>query len=172
MAISLYTASLPAFDRALRNLRHILEKGAAHAREQGADPDALLGLRLVDDMLPLSRQVQIACDMVKNGAARLAGDEPQAIPDDETTIDQLITRIERTRAILAGYTAALIDGQEARDIVLRMRSGEMRFDGQSYLLTFVLPNLYFHVTTTYALLRREGVPLGKTDFIAGPDASG
>lgn len=170
MTISLYQASVPVFDRALRNLRHVLEKGAAHARERGIDPDSLLQLRLIDDMLPLSRQVQIACDMAKNGASRLAGQEPVAIADDEATIAQLVARIERTREIVAGFDAAQIDGQEAREIVLAMRTGELRFNGLDYLRTFVLPNLYFHATMTYALLRREGVPLGKTDFIAGGDA--
>ncbi|WP_133478620.1 DUF1993 domain-containing protein [Cognatilysobacter segetis] len=170
MTISLYQASVPAFERALRNLRHILDKGATHARERGVDPDTLLGLRLIDDMLPLSRQVQIACDMAKNGAARLAGMEPPAIADEEASLDQLHERIERTLAIVRGIDPSAIDGAEGREVVLKMRSGEMRFNGQDYLTTFVLPNLYFHVTMTYALLRREGVPLGKLDFIAGPDA--
>jgi hypothetical protein len=170
MAISLYQASVPACMRALRNLRHILDKGAAHARERGVDADALLPLRLVDDMLPLSRQVQIACDMAKNGAARLAGMEPPVMADEETTLDQLRERIGRVLEFLDGLDAASIDGAEGREIVLNMRSGEMRFNGQDYLTTFVLPNLYFHVTTAYALLRREGAPLGKIDYIAGPDA--
>jgi hypothetical protein len=170
MTISLYQASVPAFERALRNLRHILDKGAAHAEGRGIAPDTLLDLRLVDDMLPFSRQVQIACDMAKNGAARLAGMEPPVMPDEETTVDQLRARIDRVLAFLRGIDAASIDGAESREIVLNMRTGEMRFNGQDYLTTFVLPNLYFHVTMTYALLRREGAPLGKIDFIAGPDA--
>jgi hypothetical protein len=170
MAISLYQASVPACLRALRNLRHILDKGAAHAREQGIDPDSLLQLRLVDDMLPFSRQVQIACDMAKNGAARLAGMEPPVMPDEEATVEQLRERIQRVLGFLSGLDAASIDGAEGREIVLNMRTGEMRFNGQEYLTTFVLPNLYFHVTMAYALLRREGAQLGKIDFIAGPDA--
>jgi hypothetical protein len=170
MTISLYQASVPAFERALRNLRHILDKGAAHAEGRGIAPDTLLDLHLVDDMLPFSRQVQIACDMAKNGAARLAGMEPPVMPDEETTVDQLRARIDRVLAFLRGIDAVSIDGAEAREIVLNMRTGEMRFNGQDYLTTFVLPNLYFHVTMTYALLRREGAPLGKIDFIAGPDA--
>ena len=170
MTISLSQASIPVFVRALRNLRHILEKGAAHARERGVDADSLLQLRIVDDMLPLSRQVQIACDMAKNGAARLAGQDPVPLADEETTLEQLYARIEKTIELIEGVDASKIDGSEGREIVLKMRSGEMRFNGQDYLLQFVLPNLYFHVTTTYALLRREGAPLGKTDFIAGPNA--
>lgn len=170
MTISLYQASVPAFERALLNLRHILEKGATHARERGVAPDTLLDLRLVDDMLPLSRQVQIACDMAKNGASRLAGDEPPAIADEETTLEQLYTRIDRTLEIVRGIGPERIDGSEGRAIELKMRNGEMHFSGQDYLTTFVLPNLYFHTTATYALLRREGVPLGKMDFIAGKDA--
>ena len=170
MTISLYQASIPAFERALRNLRHILDEGAAHAVERGIDPDSLLALRLVDDMLPFSRQVQIACDMAKNGAARLAGMAPPVMPDEETTLDQLRERIGRVLELLRGIDAPSIDGAEGREIVLAMRTGEMRFNGQDYLTTFVLPNLYFHVTMAYALLRREGAPLGKIDFIAGPDA--
>lgn len=170
MAISLYQASVPAFERALRNLRHVIDKGAAHARERGVEPDALLGLRLVDDMLPFSRQVQIACDMAKNGASRLAGMEPPVMPDEETTLDQLRDRIDRVLALLRGIDPAAIDGAEGRPIVLNLRSGEMHFNGQDYLTTFVLPNLYFHVTMAYALLRREGAPLGKMDYIAGPHA--
>ncbi|TZF91539.1 DUF1993 domain-containing protein [Cognatilysobacter lacus] len=172
MTISLYQASVPAFERALRNLRHVLGKGAAHASEHGVEPDSLLQLRVIDDMLPLSRQVQIACDMAKNGAARLAGMEPPVMADEEATIEQLYARIDRTLEFVRGIDAASIDGAEGREIVLNMRSGEMRFNGQDYLTTFVLPNLYFHATTTYLLLRREGAPLGKIDFIAGPDAPG
>jgi hypothetical protein len=123
-------------------------------------------------MLPLSRQVQIACDMAKNGAARLAGMEPPVMPDEETTVEQLEARIDRVIEFVRGIDAASIDGAEGREIVLNMRTGEMRFTGQDYLTTFVLPNLYFHATTTYALLRRDGAPLGKIDFIAGPDAPG
>ena len=170
MAISLYSASVPAFQRALRNLKHILAKGEAHARERGVAPDGLLELRLIDDMLPLSRQVQIACDMAKNGAARLAGRQPPVMPDDETSLAQLQARIDRVLEYLQGVDAAEIDGHEGREIVLAMRTGELRFNGQDYLTTFVLPNLYFHVTVAYALLRAQGAPLGKTDFIAGPDA--
>ena len=167
MTISMYAASVPVFERALRNLRHILSKGEAHARERGIDVDGLLGLRLIDDMLPLSRQVQIACDMAKNGAARLAGQQPPVFEDDETTLAQLQERIDRTIAFIGGLDASAIDGSEEREIVLSMRSGELRFKGQDYLLGFVLPNLHFHSTVTYALLRAQGAPLGKTDYIAG-----
>lgn len=167
MTISMYAASVPVFERALRNLRHILSKGEAHARERGVDVDGLLGLRIIDDMLPLSRQVQIACDMAKNGAARLAGQQPPAFEDSETTMDELYARIDRTIAFIRTLDAADIDGSEERDILLAMRSGELRFKGQDYLLGFVLPNLHFHCTVAYALLRGQGAPLGKTDYIAG-----
>ncbi|HZX80747.1 MAG TPA: DUF1993 domain-containing protein [Lysobacter sp.] len=168
MTISMYAASVPVFERALRNLRHILARGEAHARERGDDVDGLLGLRLIDDMLPLSRQVQIACDMAKNGAARLAGRSPPVFEDTETRLPDLYARIDRTLDFIGGLDAPAIDGSEARDIALTLRSGEMRFTGQDYLLSFVLPNLYFHVTVVYALLRAQGAPLGKMDFIAGP----
>lgn len=164
MTISMYKASIPGFVQFLRNLSHVLEKGATHARERGDDPDALLGLRVIDDMLPLSRQVQIATDMARNGASRLAGVDLLAIPDEETTIDQLQARIARVIDYLRAFTPEQIDGSEQREIVLQLPTGEMRFDGQGYLLGFVLPNLYFHVTMTYALLRGHGVPLGKLDY--------
>jgi hypothetical protein len=168
MAISMYQASVPVFVRALRNLSHVLDKGASHAMAHGRDPDALLGLRLVEDMLPLARQVQIATDMAKNGAARLAGVDPMKVPDDETTIDALQARILRVVDYAKGFGADQVDGSEDRRIVVpSSAAGELVFTGQEYLLGFVLPNLYFHSTMTYALLRREGVPLGKLDFMAG-----
>jgi hypothetical protein len=168
MAISMYQASVPVFVRALRNLAHVLDKGAAHARDRGDDPDALLALRMAEDMLPLSRQVQIATDMAKNGAARLAGADPMKVPDEETTMDALQARILRVVDYVKGFGADQVDGSEDRRIVVpTSAAGELVMTGQEYLLGFVLPNLYFHSTMTYALLRREGVPLGKMDFMAG-----
>jgi hypothetical protein len=169
MTLSMYQASVPVFMRALANLRTVLEKGEAYATEKGFDPDVLVQSRLIADMFPLSRQVQIACDMAKNGSFRLAGIEPPAFKDDETTFAQLVARIERTREAIGALRADQIDGSETRDIHLTMRTGELHFKGQAYLLTFLLPNLYFHSTTTYAILREAGVPIGKTDFIGPTD---
>jgi hypothetical protein len=168
MSLSMYQASVPVFTRALSNLRVVLQKGEAFANEKGFSPDVLAQTRLIADMLPLSRQVQIACDMVKNGSFRLAGLEAPAFDDDETTLAQLIDRIDRTLAVIRDLGPEQIDGSETRAIQLKMRTGELHFQGQSYLLDFVLPNLFFHSTTTYAILREAGVPIGKLDFIGAP----
>ena len=165
MTLSMYQASVPVFVRALTNLAHVLKKGEAHAAAKGITDEVLLQTRLIPDMLPLVKQVQIAADMATRGAARLAGVEPQAFEDNETTLAQLQARIERALAYVQTFTPAQIDGSEARAIVLKMRTGELNFDGQSYLLQFVLPNLFFHCTTTYTILREAGAELGKSDFI-------
>lgn len=167
MTLSMYQASVPVFERALSNLAHVLKKGEAHAKAKGVTDEVLLGTRLIPDMLPLSKQVQIACDMAARGTARLAGVEPASFEDNETTLEQLHARIARVLDYIKGFTAAQIDGSETRAIELKMRAGEMKFTGQDYLFTFVIPNLYFHCTTTYVILREAGAELGKTDFIAG-----
>jgi hypothetical protein len=167
MTLSMYQASVPVFERALSNLIHVLKKGEAHAKARGSTDDVLLGTRLIADMLPLTKQVQIACDMAARGTARLAGVEPAAFEDNETTLEQIYARIEKAIAYIKGFTPEQIDGSESRAIHLKMRNGEMDFTGRDYLFTFVLPNLYFHCTTTYVILREAGAELGKTDFIAG-----
>lgn len=165
MTLSMYQSSVPVFVQFLGNLSHVLEKGAAHARESGAAPDTLLELRLVDDMLPLASQVRIATDMAKNCVARLADVEMMAVADDETTYAQLQARITRVVDYISGFTPAQIDGTEARPVTLKMGNGmQLDFTGQDYLLGFVLPNFYFHLTATYLLLRRDGAALGKMDF--------
>lgn len=168
MSLSMYQASVPVFIRALSNLRVVLQKGEAFAIEKGFAPEVLVQTRLIADMLPLSRQVQIACDMAKNGSFRLAGVEAPVFDDDETTFAQLIARIDRTIEVIGGLRAEQIDGSESRAIHLKMRTGELNFEGQTYLLDFVLPNLFFHATTTYAILREAGVPIGKMDYIGAP----
>ena len=165
MTFSMYDASIPVFLRTLRNLDHVLAKGEAHARDKGAEPDLLLQTRLIFDMLPLVRQVQIATDMAKNGAARLAGVDPLRFEDDETTFAQLHARIARAVAYIEAFTPAQLEGSQTRAISFMSRRGERRFEGQAYLLDFVLPNLYFHVTTAYNLLRQSGVAIGKADFL-------
>src|SRR5512144_903030 len=142
MSLSMYQASVPVFTRALSNLRVVLQKGEAFATEKGFSPDVLAQTRLIADMLPLSRQVQIACDMVKNGSFRLAGLEAPVFDDDETTLAQLVERIDRTIAVIRDLRAEQIDGSETRAIQLKMRTGELNFEGQAYLLDFVLPNLF------------------------------
>lgn len=165
MALTLATASLPALQRTLSMLLNLLDKAEAHARARGFEPEAFLALRLAPDMLPFGRQIQIACDMAKGCAARLAGREVPKWADDESTLEQYRARIRRTLDFVADVDAAALDGADAREIVLPMRSGEMRMTGEAYLRDFVLPNLYFHASMVYALLRGAGVELGKKDFL-------
>lgn len=168
MTISMHQASIPVFLRALDNLRHVLQKGEAFAVEKGFEPEVLLQQRLIADMLPLVRQVQIATDLAKNGSFRLAGMDPPKFEDDETTFAQLYARLDRAITLMREIAPAQVDGSEARPITLQMRTGELNFDGQSYLLHFVIPNLLFHCTTSYAILREAGVPIGKLDFMGAP----
>jgi hypothetical protein len=165
MTLSMYQASVPVFVRALGNLRHILQKGEAHAQTKKVGDDVMLQCRLIADMLPLVKQVQIATDAVKGAAARLAGVEPIAVPDDETTFAELYARVDRIIEYAKSFSAEQIDGSEEREIVLKLRSGELTFTGQDYLFGFALPNLYFHITTAYAILRDAGAELGKNDYL-------
>ncbi|MEJ6486249.1 DUF1993 domain-containing protein [Nostoc punctiforme UO1] len=168
MTISMYQASIPVSIRALNNLANILEKGAAYAETKKIDPSVLINSRLSPDMLPLSKQVQIASDIVNRGAARLAGVEAPKFEDNETTFGQLIDRIHKTISQLNTFKPEQIDGSEEKEIILQMRDNTLSFQGMPYLLYFVLPNLYFHVTTAYDILRHCGVELGKGDFLGQP----
>ncbi len=167
MALTMYQASIPVFVRMLGNLSSILDKGAAYAEAKKFDQSVLVNARLAADMYPLSRQVQIATDMVKGCAARLAGLEVPSYDDNETTFADLQARVARTMGFLQSVTAEQINGTEERTVTLKIRGKEISFLGQPYLLNFVLPNLYFHVTATYAILRHNGVELGKMDFLGG-----
>lgn len=167
MSISMYQASAPVFIRMLGNLRAILEKGAAHATARKFDSVVLAGSRLAPDMLPLTRQIQIASDTAKGCVARLAGVEPPKYEDTETTFPELLARIDKTVAFVKTLTPAQIDGSEDKEVTLQMRAGPLKFKGLPYLNHFALPNFYFHVTTAYNLLRHNGVDIGKTDFIGG-----
>ena len=168
MTISMYQATVPPFVRSLTNLVAILEKGAAHAEARKIDPAVLINSRLYPDMHPLGRQVQIATDMAKNGAARLAGLEPPKFEDKETNFPELIDRLQKTITYLNTLTPEQIDGSEEKLISLPVRGVTMTFVGLPYLLYFVQPNVYFHVTTAYDILRHNGVELGKLDFIGKP----
>jgi len=165
MTLSMYQASVPVFLRALSNLHHVLKKGEAHAQAKGIAPDVLLQTRLIPDMHPLVRQVKIATDMAKNGTARLAGVEPLKFEDTETSFEQLYARIERVVEYIKGFKPEQVDGSEARTVTIKTRGSDHQFEGQAYLLHFVLPNLFFHCTTTYAILRAAGAELGKSDFM-------
>jgi uncharacterized protein len=165
MTLSLYQAAVPVFIRALGNLVHVLKKGEEHAKAKSVTDEVLLQTRLIPDMLPLVRQVQIACDMATRGTARLAGVEPMPFEDNETTLEQVYSRIDRALEYINTFKPEQIDGNEARIIVLKTRTGEMTFDGQTYLLHFLIPNLFFHCTTAYNILREAGTDIGKMDFI-------
>jgi hypothetical protein len=165
MSISMYQASVPAFLQMLNSLSAILDKAEAHAAERKIEPSVLLGWRLAPDMFALARQVQIATDHAKGCCARLAGVEVPKYPDDETTFEGLRSRIARTIEFVQGFEAGDIDGSEQREITLTAGSRELHFSGQQYLVSFALPNFYFHVTTAYAILRHCGVPIGKRDFL-------
>lgn len=167
MAITMYSASVPVFTRILKNLAAILEKAQAHAEAKKLEPDALLNARLFPDMFPLVKQVQVATDFAKGTGARLAGVEPPSYADTEKTFPELIARVQKTVDFLNTLKPNQIEGSEGRDIALKMRSGELNFKGEPYLNFFSLPNFYFHVTTAYAILRHNGVELGKMDFIGG-----
>ncbi len=165
MSITLYTASVPVFVRMLGNLSNWLEKAEAHAEARTFDPQVLMTARLAPDMLPLSKQVQIACDTAKFCAARLAGVESPVFEDSEATLAELRARTAKTIDWVRSVPAESIAGSEDRDVTVPRRGGAITMKGRAYLEGFALPNFYFHATTTYALLRHNGVPLGKMDFL-------
>ncbi len=165
MTLSMYQASTPIFVRQLTALTAILKTAATFAETRKIDPSVLLNARLAPDQFPLVRQVQIAADGAKGGIARLAGLDIPAYPDDETTFEQLEARIAKTVAFLESVSPDQVDGSEDRPIEFKMRSGELHFVGQAFLLHFVIPNFFFHVTTAYAILRHNGVEIGKRDYL-------
>lgn len=167
MPISLYEASIPVFIHGLKNLAGVLRKGAAHAEMKKIDPAVFLGMRLAPDMFPLLKQVQIACDLAKGPAARLAQVERPVFEDVETSFDDLHARIDKTIAFLQSISAAQLEGAQERTIHITLRGNDVAFRGQPYLLYFALPNFYFHLTTSYSILRHGGVDLGKADYV-GP----
>ena len=167
MPITMYSASVPVFVRMLGNVGQWLDKAEVHAAAKKFDPAVYLQARLAPDMLPLVKQIQIACDAAKFCVARVAGSEAPKLDDSETSIAELRERIARTLAYVKSVPAAQIDGTDAKDISVPRRDGSMTMKGEDYLRHFVLPNFYFHVTMTYALLRHYGVELGKADFLGG-----
>ncbi|MEO8927004.1 MAG: DUF1993 domain-containing protein [Caulobacteraceae bacterium] len=167
MSISLYDASVPGYLNVLRNLSAILDKAEGHAKAGGVDLATLTEARLAPDMHPFARQIQMVSDTAKGGAARLAAAEPPSFPDTETTFPELKERITKTIAYLETIKREAIDGGEERVIELKTPTRTLNFNGRDFLLRFSLPNLYFHAVTAYALLRAQGVPLGKMDYLAG-----
>ena len=161
----MYQASVPRFANILKNLSAILDKAQAHVEARKIDPAALMNFRLYPDMLPMKRQVQIACDTAKGAVARLAGVEVPRHDDTEETFAELKARIAKTIDLIQTFKPAQIDGSEEKNIHLKLGQREVDFRGMQYLLGHAIPNFYFHVTTAYAILRHNGVELGKRDFI-------
>lgn len=161
----LYDVSIAPLIRNLENLAHILKQGESYAEHKKVSPEILLNSRLYVDMHPLTRQVQLVSDMSKGAGARLAGIEIPQYSDDETSFEMLYARIDKTIAFLSGITPAQLQDAESREVVLTIRKVDLTFTGLDYLEKWVMPNVYFHVTTAYNILRHLGVPLGKTDFL-------
>lgn len=165
MSVSMYSASVPVFARMLEAMRVWLDKAEQHAQARKFDAANYLQLRLAPDMLPFVRQVQIASDTAKGCAARLAGVEVPKWEDTEASLEELRARIGKTVDFVQSVPRSAVEASAEREIVITLRSGERRFDGQRYLEHWALPNFYFHCTTAYALLRHAGVELGKADFL-------
>lgn len=167
MSFTIYDASIPPIIRTLQNLSKILDKAVAQAKAQDKDLNGLLEARLAPDMHPFTRQIQIASDTAKGCGARLAGIEPPAMPDTETSFPELQARIAKTIDFLNGVKPEQLAGAEDREVTLKFPGGEMKFSGRDFLTGFALPNFYFHVTTAYGLLRHKGIEIGKRDFLGG-----
>jgi uncharacterized protein len=165
MSITMHSASVPVFVRMFGSLLQWLDKAEAHAAAKKFDPQVYLSARLAPDMLPFTKQIQIACDAAKFGVARLAGMDAPKFDDTEASLAELRVRVQKTLEFVRSVPANQIDGTETKDVVIPRRDGTMTLKGEPYLKHFVLPNFYFHVTTTYALLRHCGVDLGKSDYL-------
>lgn len=168
MTISMFQASVPVLIHSLKNLIVILQKGESSAIARKIDPTVFIQSRLYPDMLPLDKQVQIASDIARRGVARLADLEAPMLEDTETTFPELVDRLQKTIVFLETVTSAQVDGSEGKAISLPMGKHTIDFEGLPYLVSFVLPNVYFHVTTAYNILRHSGVELGKLDFLGKP----
>ena len=167
MPISVYDAVVTTPIKMLRNLDRQLEKAIAFAESRQIEPRALLSCRLAPDMFDLCRQIQLTTDFAKGPAARLAGKDPPKMEDTETTVPQLRARIEKTRQYLSDFIPDQFEGAEERQIVIPMRDRTLEMIGSDYLLNFAVPNFYFHYTAAYAILRHNGVLIGKGDFLGG-----
>jgi hypothetical protein len=168
MIISMYQASVPRFVNILGNLSNILDKAQAHVDTKKLDPTTLTSYRLFPDMLPMTSQVQIACDTAKGVVARLAGVEIPVYEDTEKTLVDLKARVAKTIAFIQTLTPAQIDGTEGKEIVIKRRDKETRYNGMQFLLGHAVPNFYFHVTTAYNILRHNGIEIGKRDYLGTP----
>ena len=167
MRVLMHALSVEVFSHTLGNLALILEKAGANAAQRKFDTGVLLGARLAPDMLPLTRQVQIASDIAKNSVARLAGQEPPRFEDNESSIEQLRARIARTIDFLKSVPASALEGSETRTVKVPLEERTLEFTGVDFLQRWALPNVFFHVVTAYDILRHNGVDLGKRDYLAG-----
>ena len=167
MALSIYDVTVPVFNKMLPALKHVLEQGEADAEARGIDPSVYLQGRLAPDMFALTRQVQIVTDQVKGGLSRLAGMDVPSWPDDEASFAELYARIDKTTDYAQSFGRDAFEGAETRTIELKFPQAEFKFNGLDYVNHFLLPNLYFHTTATYAILRHNGVKIGKKDFFGG-----
>ena len=165
MSLNLYDVSVPVFIQMLNNLSTLIDKGAEHAAKKEFDPAVLVNARLAPDMFPLSRQVQIATDAAKGVAGRLTGGEIPKFDDVETTLPELKARIAKTVDYLSTVKREQFEGAETREVVIKTRTRELKFDGQTYVLHYALANFYFHVVTAYDILRHNGVEIGKPDYL-------
>lgn len=167
MPFGIYEASIPPLIRGLENLSKILDKAVAQAKSEDRDLNSLLEGRLAPDMFPFTRQVQVVSDTAKGCAARLTGSEAPSYPDEEKTFPELQQRIAKTISYLKTFRAEQFEGADARTVTLKFPNGAMSFSGRDYLTGFVLPNFYFHITAAYAILRSNGINIGKMDYL-GP----
>lgn len=165
MTTGLYDVSIPVFTRMLGNLSALLDKAVADAQARKFEPAVLLDARLYPDMFPLLRQVQLACDFAKGASARLAGVAVPAFPDEEKTVDELKARIVRVQQFIGGLARADVDAGAIRDVTVKLRDRSVDLKGVDYLNNMAMPNFYFHMTTAYAILRHNGVAVGKRDFV-------
>ena len=165
MTINMYQASVPPFVQMLTSLQGILKKGVAYAEQKKFDPSVLINSRLAPDMHPLNRQVFIVTDQAKGGAARLCGQEPPTYPDVETTFPDLDARLKKTIEYVKSFKPEQFVGAEDREITLQFGPNKVNFKGLPFLFHITLPNLYFHTTTAYNILRHNGVDVGKRDFM-------
>lgn len=163
--VSMHAVSAPVFVRNLNNLANMLTKAEQQAKAKGYDAAVLLNQRLAPDMFPLTRQIQIACDHAKGCVARLAGHPPEAMEDNETTFAELHARIKKVLAIVESYKPEQLEGSETREITIKIPNMELKFSGLDYVNQWAMPNFYFHATMAYAILRHNGIELGKRDFL-------
>lgn len=171
MSFTIYDASVPPLIRGLENLSKILDKAVAQAKSEDRDLTALLEARLAPDMFVFTRQVQVVSDTAKGCPARLTGSEPPSFPDEEKTFPELQQRIGKTVDYLKSFRPEQFEGADARTVTLKFPQGAISFSGRDYLTSFVLPNFYFHITAAYAILRHEGIAVGKMDYLGPPPAA-